>query len=80
MIVSSGYTPNVTGGIARFISDVAPRLAAAGHEVRVMALADEVATVDLEDGVWVHRLVRSDTPGLLPDAPPAVDGFATAVP
>jgi glycogen(starch) synthase len=78
VIVSSGYTPNVTGGIARFISDVAPRLAAAGHEVRVFARAEDLPTVDLEDGVWVHRLIGAPTPGLLPDAPPSIDAFATA--
>jgi glycogen synthase len=79
-LVSSGYTPNVTGGIARFISDVAPELARRGHEVRVFARAvGDHATVDLEDGVWAHRLRLADAPGALPDAPPAVDGFASAV-
>lgn len=79
VLVSSGYHPNVTGGIARFISDVAPLIAAAGHEVRVMARADSVATVDLEQGVWVHRLVPANTPGTLADAPAPIDAFATAV-
>jgi hypothetical protein len=79
VLVSSGYTPNVTGGIARFISDLAPELARRGHDVRVFAKAAEASTVDLEDGVWVHRLVPDSTPGLLPDGPPHIDGFATAV-
>jgi glycogen synthase len=79
VLVSSGYTPNVTGGIARFISDVAPELAALGHEVRVMTASKLHSTVDLEDGVWVHRLVPSVGKGRVPEASPAVDGFASAV-
>jgi glycosyltransferase involved in cell wall biosynthesis len=78
-LVSSGYTPNLTGGIARFISDVAPELARRGHEVRVFSRAQEVATVDLEDGVWVHRLLPAPTPGLVPEATSPIDAFATAV-
>ena len=79
VLVSSGYTPNLTGGIARFISDVAPELARRGHEVRVFTRAQTVATVDLEDGVWVHRLLPAPTPGLVPEASAAIDSFATAV-
>lgn len=79
VLVSSGYRPNLTGGISRFISDVAPELARLGHEVRVFTRSATTSTVDLEDGVWVHRLVPSGVPGLLPDAPTAIDGFATAV-
>lgn len=79
LLISSGYTPNVTGGIARFISDVAPVLAERGHEVRVFASAEDVPTVDLEDSVWVHRLVPAPTPARVPEAPAPVDGFATVV-
>jgi glycosyltransferase involved in cell wall biosynthesis/GT2 family glycosyltransferase len=78
-LVSSGYTPHLTGGIARFISDVAPELARRGHEVRVFARARDVATVDLEGGVWVHRLLPAQTPGLVPEASRSIDSFATAV-
>jgi glycogen synthase len=79
VLVSSGYRPNVTGGIARFISDVAPELAALGHDVRVMTATDGPSTVDLEDGVWVHRLQPSAANSRLPEAPEAVDAFASAV-
>jgi len=79
LLVSSGYTPNLTGGIARFISDVAPELARRGHEVRVFTRADEVETVDLEDGVWVHRLLPVPTPGRVPEATAPIDAFASAV-
>lgn len=79
LLVSSGYAPNISGGIARFISDVAPELSARGHEVRVFTASRTVSTVDLESGVWVHRLVQAQTPGLVADGPVHVDGFATAV-
>lgn len=78
--VSSGYTGNMTGGIARFISDLAPALARRGHEVRVITRATGPAAVDLEDGVWVHRI---DTPhagdtGVAPGVLAHVNDFATA--
>jgi glycogen(starch) synthase len=77
-LVSSGYQPEVTGGIARYISDVAPELAKLGHEVRVFARAGSSSTVDLEDGVWVHRLLPVPTPGRVPEVE-HVDAFASAV-
>src|SRR5690606_35248136 len=66
-------------GIARYISDIAPELARLGHEVRVFTRASETATVDLEDGVWVHRLLPVPTPGRVPEAEPPVDAFASVV-
>jgi glycogen synthase len=78
VLVSSGYADNLTGGIARFITDVAPALAARGHDVRVFTATTEPSTVDLENGVWVHRLAPAEI-GRLSDAPTAIDGFATAV-
>ncbi|MEO6571591.1 MAG: glycosyltransferase [Ilumatobacteraceae bacterium] len=79
VLVSSGYAPRLTGGISRFITDVAPKLAALGHEIRVFAKSSCAATVDLEDGVWVHRLTPASTPGVVPEASTHIDGFATAV-
>ncbi len=77
VLVSSGYADNLTGGIARFISDVAPELAARGHDVRVLTMSSGPSTIDLEGGVWVHRLAAVEV-GRLVDAPPAIDAFATA--
>ncbi|CAM9674018.1 unnamed protein product, partial [Phaeothamnion confervicola] len=80
VIISSGFWPNVNGGIARFMSDLAPALAARGHEVRVITRSDHHATVDLERGVWVHRLDCDPSPadnvaaGVLPH----IGAFATA--
>lgn len=79
VLVSSGYQPDLTGGIARFISDVAPELARLGHEVRVFTRAQETSTVDLEAGVWVHRLLPVSTPGRVPEAAVHIDAFASAV-
>ncbi len=78
VLVSSGYTPTLTGGISRFVSDVAPELARRGHDVRVLTGSSEESTVDLEDGVWVHRLAPAAVPGRIFDGPAHVDGFATA--
>jgi glycogen synthase len=79
-IVSSGYTGNMTGGIARFISDLAPALARRGHEVRVITKATGPAAVDLEDGVWVHRVEFPERhgDGVAPHVFAHVDAFATA--
>jgi hypothetical protein len=57
-IVTGDYPPRSTGGIARFLGEVAPASAERGHEVRVITRVhgDAPAAVDLEDGVWVHRL------------------------
>ena len=56
VLVSSGYPPAITGGIARYVGEVAPALAARGHEVRVITKGVDGGAVDLEDGVWVHRI------------------------
>lgn len=79
VFVTSGYTGNLTGGIARFIADVAPALARRGHEVRVVTRAIDVPTVDLVDGVWVHRVAdAAPGAGVAPNTFGHVDAFATA--
>jgi hypothetical protein len=54
--VSSDYSVNSTETSARFIRALAPALARRGHEVRVITSAIEQGAVDLEEGVWVHRV------------------------
>lgn len=56
------YPPNLLGGIARFSQDKARAIAAMGHIVHVLARSQDRNTVDLEDGVWVHRIVASPQP------------------
>jgi hypothetical protein len=51
------YPPGPLNGIGRLIHALAPRMAARGHIVRVMTAGADRDTVDLEDGVWVHRVV-----------------------
>ena len=79
-LVSSGFTPNMTGGIARFFSDIAPALARRGHEVRVITEATGPAAVDLENGVWVHRIESPEVgeAGVAPHVLPHINNFATA--
>lgn len=54
--VTQDYPPGQNGGIARNISQLARSLAASGHHVHVLTKAHAPATVDYEDGVWVHRI------------------------
>ncbi len=67
VIFTREYPPGPVNGIGRLIQALAPRLAARGHLVRVMTLAGDHDTVDLEDGVWVHRMIprhHEPPPGL----------------
>jgi glycosyltransferase involved in cell wall biosynthesis len=80
-IVSSSYTGNVTGGIGRYISELAPAMAQRGHDVRVVTRATGPAAVDFEDGVWVHRIDAPPLPpgkGVAPDVLAPINSFATA--
>jgi glycogen(starch) synthase len=56
-ILTREYPPGPLNGIGRLIHALAPRLAAHGHVVRVMTAGSDRDRVDLEDGVWVHRVV-----------------------
>jgi len=46
----------VDSGIARFVKTQGRTLAKLGHTVHVLTLVQENATIDWEEGVWVHRL------------------------
>jgi len=59
---SQEYPPGYVNGIGRVVHTLAKALAAQGHVVRVLTRGDGCNTVDLEDGVWVHRLVIRDHP------------------
>jgi len=79
-IFSREYPPGPVNGIGRLIHALAPRLAARGHVVRVMTTGHEHDTVDLEDGVWVHRVVARHhdiPPGL--EIPPDMWGYAASL-
>ena len=62
-------------------SDLAPAMAARGHDVRVITRATGAPAVDLEDGVWVHRIAVPELPegtGVVPDTLGPINAFATA--
>lgn len=71
-LVTQTLPPDEIGGISRYISDTAQALAHRGHEVRVITNGTDHSTVDLEDGVWVHRILKnaSGPAPVLVDAPP----------
>jgi glycogen(starch) synthase len=56
--LSQEYPPGDFGGIGRFTSDLATGFAQLGHEVHVITHSPDANRVDLEDGVWVHRLAN----------------------
>ncbi|HUJ63940.1 MAG TPA: glycosyltransferase, partial [Acidimicrobiales bacterium] len=55
-LVTEDYPPGSVPGIGRASHTLATGLAAAGHFVHVISRSDGHNTVDLEDGVWVHRI------------------------
>ena len=55
-LLSQEYPPGPVNGIARVVHTLATSLAAEGHVVRVLTQGAGLPTVDLEEGVWVHRL------------------------
>ncbi len=56
--VSQTIPPEDTGGIGRYMLDTARGLAARGHEIRLITTGADHDTVDLEDGVWIHRITK----------------------
>lgn len=67
-LFSQEYPPDPVNGIGRVVHELATGLARAGHLVRVLTKAHHCDTVDLESGVWVHRMVPKPHPP--PPAPP----------
>lgn len=55
--LSQEYPPETVSGIGRYTHQVAVELAARGHHVHVLTRGTQFHRVDLENGVWVHRLV-----------------------
>jgi len=64
-LLSQEYPPGRVNGIGRLSQSLATAMAAEGHIVRVFTRGEHHDRVDLEDGVWVHRLVVGHHP--LPD-------------
>ena len=67
VFLSRTYPPANMTGNARHTSDIAHAIASQGHNVHVLTAGREFNRVDLEDGVWVHRIVaRPHKPRQLP--------------
>jgi glycogen synthase len=60
--VTAEFGPGQLNGIARVVHTLAHELALRGHVVRVFTTGASHDRVDLEDGVWVHRLVPRPGP------------------
>jgi glycogen synthase len=57
-LVSQGYPPADTAGIARWTHECALELSAIGHEVHVITRNQGAANyVDFRDGVWIHSVM-----------------------
>lgn len=80
--VSQTIPPEVIGGIGRYFMDLARELASRGHEIHVITTAQGHDTVDLEEGVWVHRIGKDfhgqEVPTRL-EVPHRIAANATAV-
>lgn len=57
-LVSQGYPPADTAGIARWTHECAHELSARGHEVHVITRSQGNAHhVDFRDGIWIHSVI-----------------------
>jgi glycogen(starch) synthase len=69
-LVSQGYPPADTAGIARWTQECAIELAARGHEVHVITRSRAHANhVDFHNGVWVHSVIDAFDEELIYNAP-----------
>jgi glycosyltransferase involved in cell wall biosynthesis/GT2 family glycosyltransferase len=56
VFLSRTLPPEQPGGVGRYMLDLARELARRGHEVRIVTSSPDHDRVDLEAGVWVHRI------------------------
>lgn len=82
-LVSQGYPPDDTAGIARWTHECAQHLKRRGHEVHVVTRSQTQGShVDCRDGVWVHAVVDAfdeDIPYEPLPLPASIARRATAV-
>lgn len=83
IFITQDYPPRACGGVGVFMHRLAEALAAQGHEISVITRSGSKHTVDLENGVWVHRIVSKHHAGRtfppLPDLPESVRDHAYSV-
>ncbi len=61
-IITQEYPPAQVGGVGRYFHQLAKDLAAMGRQVHVLTLGADHDRLDLEDGVWTHRLLPREAP------------------
>lgn len=61
--LSQEYPPTTVGGVGRYIHQLTRAIADLGHQVHVLTRGSGHDSVDLEDGVWVHRKVVNSPSG-----------------
>ncbi len=64
IFLTLGYHPDLVGGAYRYVAEVAPRLAARGHEVHVICPnpANALASSEARDGVFIRRFPDGNGP------------------
>jgi glycogen synthase len=69
-LVSQGYPPADTAGIARWTHECALELSSIGHEVHVITRSQGAANhVDFRDGVWIHSVIDAFDDDFMYNAP-----------
>ena len=61
VLVSRDFPPSHSGGIATFNKALGEALGEEGHQVHVITQSADINRVDLENGVWVHRVMTRET-------------------
>lgn len=56
VFLSQEYPPQPTGGVGRYIHQLACAVAMLGHHVHVLTRGEGHDRIDFEDDVWVHRI------------------------
>ena len=83
ILISQDYPPQNCGGIGVIMHRLAEALAAQGHEISVITKSTGRHTVDMENGVWVHRIPRTvhgdRAYPVLPDLPSHIRDHAYTV-
>jgi glycosyltransferase involved in cell wall biosynthesis len=70
-LLSNEYPPTRVNGIGRVVHSLAVGLADAGHVVEVLTRGEGHPRVDLEEGVWVHRVPVAPGAAGAPEGVPA---------
>ncbi|WP_294534524.1 glycosyltransferase [uncultured Rhodoblastus sp.] len=78
VLLSQVYPPGYVDGVGRFTAELASGLAQLGHEVHVVTSGADENRVDLEEGVWVHRIVPLGHDGRDADIPGEIWSKAAA--